>query len=391
MKNIQKATFTLLLVTSATVQAQTNMTVFGVLDAGIRSSDGLSISATSSPSVSPHSTSAMVSGVDRSGRFGFAGSEELTNGYRGVFILETDLYLNTGGVNANTGTDKNIAAASANKLFDRQSLAGLDTPVGKFLLGRQQSALRDIIDEVDAINGRFTGFNPNLQYTALNSPGLVTSAATYYGTGDPGNGSMMRQDNMAKYIAPLGAVTLTLAQSLGGQAGAAQAGSSSEFAVNYLAGPLLLAAAYEDLHNSVLNAQNLPTGPLKLTAYTAGGRLTLGDWQFAANYGSNRADNTVTTNINTDIYSLGTTYAATAAIDLTLGVYRVARDWSAHAKPDADIHRVIGFGEYKFSKNTLAYLELDWNRFGGDVTQFQGGAANRARTTGMTIGLNKKI
>lgn len=391
MKNIQKAALTLLLVASATVQAQTKVTVFGVLDAGIRSSDGLSVSGTSSPSVSPHSTTAMVSGIDRSGRFGFAGSEDLTTGYRALFVLETDLYLNTGSVNANTGTDKNTAAVTANKLFDRQSLVGLETPVGKFLFGRQQSALRDIIDDVDAIDGRFTGFNPNLQYTSLNSPGLVTSAATYYGTGDAGNGSMMRQDNMAKYVAPLGPVTLTVAQSLGGQAGSAQAGSSSEFAVKYLVGPLLLAAAYEDLHNSVLNAQNVPSAPLKLSAYTAGGRLSLGDWQIAANYGSNRAENTVTTNINTDIYSLGTTYAATAALDLTLGYYRVTRDWSAHAKPDADIHRVIAFGEYKFSKNTLAYLELDWNRFGGDVTQFQGGAANRARTSGITVGLNKKI
>jgi len=34
---------------------------------------------------------------------------------------------------------------------------------------------------------------------------------------------------------------------------------------------------------------------------------------------------------------------------------------------------------------------LDYNKWGGDVTQFQGGAANKSTTTGFTIGLNKKI
>ena len=391
MRHLEKAAFTLLLAASAVAQAQTSTTIYGVLDAGVRSSDGLGVSATSSPSASSHSTTAMVSGVDRTGRFGFSGAEDLTSGYQALLVLETDLYLNTGSVNANTGSDKNTAAATANKLFDRQASVGLATPYGQLLLGRQQGALRDVIDDIDAINGRFTGFNPNLQYTSLNSPGLVTSAATYYGTGDAGNGSMMRQDNLVKYSVALGPVSVTAAQSLGGQAGSAQAGSSSEFAVKYLNGPVLLAAAYEDLHNSVLNAQSVPTDPLNLTAFTAGGRLSLGEWQIAGNFGSNRAENTATTNIHTNIYSLGTTYSATPAIDLTLGYYLVTRQWSANAKSDADIHRVIGFAEYKFSKKTLAYLELDWNRFSGDVTQFQGGAANYARTTGITIGLNKKI
>jgi predicted porin len=88
---------------------------------------------------------------------------------------------------------------------------------------------------------------------------------------------------------------------------------------------------------------------------------------------------------------VGTTYAASSAIDLTLGYYNVKRSWTNDVKPNASIDRIIGFAEYKFSRNTLAYLELDYNKWGGDVTQFQGGAANKSTTTGFTIGLNKKI
>lgn len=383
MSHKNKLVGMLVLASSFAAQAQTNTTVYGVLDTGVRYSDGLGLSSTSSPSPNASSVTAATSGVDRSGRFGFSGTEDLGGGYQAIFALESDLYLNTGSVNANNGTGKNPAAANADKFFERQALVGLVTPVGKIIFGRQQSVIRDIIDGIDAIDGRFTSFNPNLQYTSLNSSALVTSAATYYGTGDPGNGSMQRQDNAVKYVAGSGPVTGTLLYSFGGVAGKSAAGSSAEAGLTYIDGPVSLAAAYMELNNA--------TDTLKLTAYTAGGRLTLGDWQFAANYGSNTADNTASTQIKTDIYSVGTTYAATSAVDLTLGFYNVNRTWTNDVKPKATIDRVIGFAEYKFSVRTLAYLELDYNKWGGDKTQFQGAAKNKDNTTGFTIGINHKI
>ena len=243
--------------------------------------------------------------------------------------------------------------------------------------------LRDIIDDIDAIDGRFTSFNPNLQYTSLNSAALVSSAATYYGNGDPGNDSMMRQDNAVKYINQTGPVTTTLDYSFGGVAGSTPSSASAEAGISYRDGPVIVSAAYQSLNNN--------NDTLKLTAYTAGGRYTIGDWQVAANYGSNTADRTTTTKIKTDIYSIGSTYAATSAIDLTLGYYNVQRTWTADSKPDASIKRVIGFAEYKFSAKALAYLEWDHNQWGGDVTQFQGAATNKSDTNGFTLGLNYKI
>ncbi|PRC91127.1 porin [Solimicrobium silvestre] len=368
---------------SGVAHAQSSTTIYGVIDAGTRYSSGLGLSATSSPSASNASTTGLASGVDRSGRFGFTGTEDLGGGYQALFKLESDLYTNTGSTNANTGTGKDAAAATTDKFFEREASVGIATPFGKVLFGRQQSVIRDIIDEIDAIDGRFTGFNPNLQFTSLNSASLVTSSGTYYGTGDPGNGSMMRQDNAVKYIAQSGPVTGTLLYSFGGVAGSTPSGSSAQAGLSYRDGGLVLSAAYENLNNN--------NDTLKLTAYTAGGRYTFGDWQIAANYGSNSADNTPTTQIKTDIYSIGTTYAATSAIDLTLGYYNVNRTWTNDVKPDATINRVIGFAEYKFSKSTLVYLELDHNKWGGDVTQFQGGAANKSTTTGFTIGINHQI
>jgi predicted porin len=369
------------LVACGAAHAQSSVTVYGVLDAGIRYSSGLGLSTTSSPSPSAGNTAAMESGVDRSGRLGFRGQEDLGDGLKALFTMESELYVNNGTVNPNTGTAKDTTATTANKLFNRQEYVGLSGKFGTVLLGRQQSAIRDIIDNIDAVGGRFSSFNPNLQYTTLNSSGLVSSATTYYGTGNPGNDSMMRQDNMVKYIADVGPVQGTLIYSAGGVSGSTGAASSTEAALRYRDGPLSLAAAYQNMNNS--------DDTLKLKAYTAGGRYTIGDWQIAANYGSNKADRTLTTQIKTDIYSLGTTYAATQKIDLTIGYYHVKREWDGPAaKPEANIKRVLAYAEYKLSKRTLAYLESDWTKWGGDPTQFQSAATNKSTGKSVTLGMS---
>lgn len=361
-------------------QAQTSVSIYGLIDVGARFASGLALSTTSSPAANPGSTNSLASGVDRSGRFGIVGSEDLGNGYKAVFRLETELYGNTGSVDPNLGTAKDTSASSTNKFFERQAYAGLSTSFGEILLGRQQSVLRDIIDNIDAIDGRFSSFNPNLQYTSLNSSGLVSSAATFYGTGNPGNDSMMRQDNALKYVAQSGPVIGTLLYSFGGASGATAAASSTEAGLTYQRDGIVLSGAYQDMHNNI--------DTLKLTAYTVGGRYTLGDWQFAGNFGSNTVDRAATIQIKTDIYSLGTTYAATPKLGLTLGYYNVKRTWTDNAKPKAKIDRVIGFTEYKLSKRSLVFLELDRNKWGGDATQFQGSAANKSIANGLTLGID---
>jgi predicted porin len=370
--------------TEAQAQSDTSNTstisIYGLLDTGVRYSNGLGLSSTSSPAPSAASTTALSSGVDRSSRFGFRGQEDLGDGLKAVFTLESELYVNNGTNNPNTGTAKDTNATTANKLFNRQEFVGLAGDFGSILLGRQQSAIRDVIDNIDAVGGRFSSFNPNIQYTTLNSSGLVASAATYYGTGNPGNDSMMRQDNMIKYAGQVGPVTGVVLYSAGGVSGSSGAGSTEGVELRYREGPLALAGAYQVLNNN--------DDTLKLKAYTAGGRYTWGDWQFAGNYGSNKADRTVATQIKTDIYSIGTTYAATQRLDLTLGYYHVNREWTANSKPDARIKRLIGYAEYKLSKRTLVYLEADYTQWGGDPTQFQAAATNKSTGKATTLGIS---
>jgi predicted porin len=62
-------------------------------------------------------------------RLGFRGSERLAPGYEVKFNLEL-------GHNADTGT-----AADSNRLFDRQAWVGINTPLGEFRAGRQNTEI----------------------------------------------------------------------------------------------------------------------------------------------------------------------------------------------------------------------------------------------------------
>ncbi len=112
---------------AASVQAQSNVTMYGSLDqylGYIRSSSG------------EHITGLNDGAILRS-RLGFRGVEELGNGYQAKFNLEL-------GANADTGTQ-----ADGGRLFDRQAWVGINTPVGEFRVGRQNTSIFYIGGAID--------------------------------------------------------------------------------------------------------------------------------------------------------------------------------------------------------------------------------------------------
>jgi len=99
--------------------AQTSVTLYGTLDEFItyqRSSSGKSLTA-------------LGDGALYRSRFGMQGTEDLGSGYQVRFDLES-------GISAPTG-----ASADSSRLFDRQAWVGLNTPVGEFRFGRQNTAI----------------------------------------------------------------------------------------------------------------------------------------------------------------------------------------------------------------------------------------------------------
>ncbi len=122
-----KKTFaTLALLSAGTAFAQSNVTVYGLVDASIANEkNGGTLAATR-----------LDSGSQSGSRLGFKGTEDLGNGLKANFVLEA-------GFNLDDGTSAQGA------LFGRQAYVGLSGDFGAFNLGRQKAPMYDVMDKLD--------------------------------------------------------------------------------------------------------------------------------------------------------------------------------------------------------------------------------------------------
>jgi predicted porin len=146
--------------------AQTaNVQLYGVVDVGVNHVKG----------VKGGSVTAVASGILEGSRVGIRGTEDMGGGLKATFVMEMRIEADTGaGSNrAISGTQlpdrltaglppavqaalTNVAIGPtlgvnvSNKLFDRQIYAGLITPVGAVLAGRQYTPGFEIVSRFDA-------------------------------------------------------------------------------------------------------------------------------------------------------------------------------------------------------------------------------------------------
>jgi predicted porin len=163
--------------------AQSAVTLYGILDVGVERLD-----------VGSFSETRLMSGISQGSRWGIRGSEDLGGGYRAIFTLESRFAIDTGSVTnndsvfwcrpagstvqpvcpgvtlvsplpppavpavvggLNTLNNALLQAIttvnSAGALFDRQSFAGIVTPFGAILAGRQYTPGYEIINKFNVI------------------------------------------------------------------------------------------------------------------------------------------------------------------------------------------------------------------------------------------------
>ncbi|XAH23471.1 porin [Xylophilus sp. GW821-FHT01B05] len=331
--------------------AQTsNVTLYGIADASVRHASGLS------PSFAPAagSFSGLNSGVDNTSRWGLRGTEDLGGGLRALFLLEA-------GLNLDTGTSVN------SKYFDRGSYLGLSGPWGTVTAGRQTTVLADAISPVDPLGMRVASFNPNINTVALSQHGL----GIQFGSAGLTTGSY-RLDNSVKYSGSFGPVTARAMYGFGEAAGSTSSLSSSGAGLAYASGDLAVSGAYQGFKDA---------DGRKLEAYTLGASYRWGALRLAANAGRNKAQTSATAETVQRVLSAGGTFAATQAIDITAAYYKVDRSRTT-ARADG-YGRAVVVGEYKLSRRTRLYAELDLTRW-QDGYQ---GAGNKSRSTGASLGV----
>ncbi|WP_136418790.1 MULTISPECIES: porin [Oxalobacteraceae] len=135
--------------------AQTNVTVYGLVDAGIARENGAAGSVWK-----------LATGVQSGNRLGFKGSEDLGGGLKANFQLEN-------GFNLDTGTQRQGA------LFGRQAWVGLSGGFGSVSFGRQYDPLFIALDSIDPFGTGLSGATTNLMASGASGDVRVNNSINY--------------------------------------------------------------------------------------------------------------------------------------------------------------------------------------------------------------------
>lgn len=117
--------------------AQTNVTLYGVADVAVESSD----------TDGPEGRNTFVqSGNQSTSRIGFRGTEDLGNGLKAIFNFEAGVAVDTG-------------ASDGSGLFQRRAVVGLEGGFGTVTLGREYSPIASVAGATDEFGQGFYGSN----------------------------------------------------------------------------------------------------------------------------------------------------------------------------------------------------------------------------------------
>lgn len=308
---------------TATASAQSNVTIYGIIDAGVTS---ISNPAPTGNLVSLQTGQLLVS------RWGFKGVEDLGNGMKARLGLESTLTNDTGAAGSTFGTP------SQANLFDREATVGLSSTFGSVDLGRQNNLLVGSITLADPMGLAFAATNPNVLFASMNSSG------TYGQFGANGGGTAFRQNNSVKYASPLfRGLGFSLMHAFGEQPGDASKNTYSGVSSVYTSGPFGVTGAYSRLTNA--------TNTQKLTAFSTGIKYDFGAVVLKSTYSENKVD---ATKRKISVLGLGVDYPLLPAVTLTGAYYNSRHSGDASDKSQ----QFVAIAKYALSKRTRLYTSL---------------------------------
>jgi predicted porin len=345
MKRIALSTLSLALLGAAgAAQAQSSVTLYGVLDDSIQYVSN----------VGGHSLWNMAAGNLQGNRWGLKGSEDLGGGLKAIFQLEN-------GFNPNSG-----ALGQGGKMFGRQAYVGLTGDQwGTVTLGRQYDPLVDMVQPLTADN--YWG-------STFTTPGDVDN-----------NDNSSRTNNAIKYVSPVFAgFQFEGMYALGGVAGATGSGQSWAGAATYSTGGLSVAGGYFRMNNASSlvartgwggTSDGTFDGGLVNSAYdtaksigiaSAAVQYVMGPFTGGLRYSNAQYKPDAASGFgSTQKYNVGAgflNYQLTPAALLGIGYTYT------HSTGDASAtyHQISLGGDYNLSKRTDVYLVGAWQRANGN-------------------------
>jgi len=257
--------------------------LYGILDVAVASvSNALSPDSNFSTGISMKGGSAItvtntfngiLGGAIQASRWGIKGSEDLGDGLKAVFTLESGFQLPSGSLanNAQSLIDSKTSGvfgsngSTNGELFNRTAWVGLaDKDLGTVKFGKNYVFMYDVYNTYDPV-----------QFAGLFS---ATGTSGTYGGGN-GVSENLRQSNSVKYTNKNGDVNYGVMYKFGNQSGSTSAQSAFGLNVGYEHGNLGLQAVYQYATDGIKESAVNSTS-IKLTAMNTSGYLLAAKYKF---------------------------------------------------------------------------------------------------------------
>jgi len=310
MKSILLATT--MLAAAGAAQAQSNVSVYGLMD--------VNVEYRNHNDAAQHSRWGVNSGGMNTSRWGLRGNEDLGGGLKAVFQLEAEVAMDTG--------------AAATAFWSRQANVGLEGSFGRLVAGRSYSTSYDFLLPYDPL-----GYAP--QYSWLTSAGA---------TGNRKDGMLTGVSNLLKYTGKFDAFQVGGTYAFGEEAGSLAPSAKYALAVGYAPGPFGVVAVYDQVNGTAVAGGHDVAKSMHLagTWQLDPVKLTAGVRRYDKSLASGAADQ------ESSLWWLGAAWQATPALTLTAAIYQ--QDIRNVAPgTDADPRLLVARARYALSKRTDLY------------------------------------
>jgi len=371
-------------------QAQSNVTLYGIADGGIRF-DKTSVGTLKS----------VNSGGESGTRWGLKGAEDLGGGLKAVFQFEQGFDLTDNSV-----VQGNIAGSAASspsnstgsRFFGRTSTVGLTGDFGGVKVGRGYTPyflMWDNVDPMDAglvggaqnlVVGSTTRFDNGLYFDSANIYGIQFSIAEKFGKSTTDSTGTSSSTSTTQFVNGVPVVTYSSSSST------KNAGNAVNVGLSYSNGPAYVGYSWLSVDNAIDE-----THKQKSNLFAAS--YDLGVVKLAALYSKAKTSNTTKDTLNTvTIGGVVTPFSTVSPVDkssymigLTVpvnawkffGEYGKIKDKIAQNAGKNDDAKFLGLGaQYNVSKRTDFYGSFGKYQVGANGSYTIGDASNSALETG---------
>ncbi|WP_437437770.1 porin [Trinickia violacea] len=306
--------------------AQSSVTLYGIVDAGIEYVNHASVDG---------GLTRFVSGAKNTSRWGLRGVEDLGGGLKAIFQLENGF--NVGDGRLDDGADA---------IFGRRATVGLASRFGQLTLGRMYTTTYDYLLPFDPM-----GYAQNYSW--------ATSSTA---TGGRKDAMFTRSSNAVRYDGEFGGFKFGGTFGFGNVAGDFRANSKYDVGIGYGSGPFAAVATF-DLQRGAGKSLSPADTTDSIRGIHAGLSYDFGAAKAMAGYRNyRRAFTTNAPKQLSDMYWLGGSYAFTPSFTLIGAVYHQ----NIHGANDTDPTLFSLRTHYALSKRTALYLAGGYAIAGND-------------------------